>query len=239
MARLRPPLDPKFLQALRLQTGKEMGAEIGLACSGIDGDPQALFPEELDGIRKAIPRRQREFAAGRQAAREAMANIGWPPMAIPSAPDRSPVWPPGLVGSISHNRVACVAIAGRHHQVHALGIDLEDDVPIEPTLWNTICRPEELAVLASIPGSQQGRWVTRVFCAKEAFYKWQFPQTGHMLSFCDVHVTLHSNNHNFRARTMKTGSSMEPSPSLEGRGHLLSSGGLLLACLGGTPFPAI
>lgn len=239
MDRIGPSRAPKHLQSLCQQLGNQMSAGIGIACTDVDGDPQALYSVEVDAIRRAIPRRQREFAAGRAAAREAMAHIDWPPTAIPSAPDRSPVWPRGLVGSIAHNRIGCVAIAGRQQQVHALGVDLEEDVPIEAALWETICTPEELNLLSSIPQSEQGRWVTQVFCAKEAFYKWQFSQTSRMLSFCDVHVSFNSNNQEFRAHTERVGPRHPPRNSLEGRGHLISSSGLLLAWLSGAPLPSM
>ena len=77
-------------------------------------DPTAAAPlwpgEALPG---AIPRRQTEFSAGRAAARAAMTSLGFAAAAIPAAPDRAPVWPPGITGSISHSATACLAILGR------------------------------------------------------------------------------------------------------------------------------
>lgn len=178
------------LQALRGQLSERLGPGVGVACTGVDGDPQALYPEEFETIRQAVPRRQREFAAGRQAARQAMAQIGWPPAAIPSAADRSPIWPEGLTGSISHTRHACVAVVGPCEDISAIGIDLEDDVAMEPALWSTICTPAEAAFVSTRPAEIRGRLVTWLFSAKEAFYKWQYPRTRRMLEFQDVHVRL-------------------------------------------------
>ena len=73
----------------------------------IDLDPQAnatsgvgaeLFPEELRAIARATPARQREFALGRCCAREALALLGGPRVAIPVGRFRDPVWPFGYVG---------------------------------------------------------------------------------------------------------------------------------------------
>lgn len=178
------------LHTLRQRLAERLGPGIGVACTGIDGDPQRLYPEEFAAVRRAVPRRQREFAAGRQAARQAMADIGWPPVAIPSALDRSPVWPEGLVGSISHTGRACVAVVGLREQVHAIGIDIENDLPMDPRLWPMICTPEERAFVSTQPTPLQGRLVTWLFSAKEAFYKWQYPQTRRMLDFQDVRVEL-------------------------------------------------
>lgn len=188
---------PSVLLALREAVSQRLGPRFGVASTGVDGDPHALYPEELAAIQKAIPRRQREFAAGRQAARQAMAQIGWPPAAIASAPDRSPVWPDGLAGSISHTSQACMVVVGPGDDVGSIGIDLEDNRPMDPALWQTICTPEEQSWALAQPASQQGVWVTRMFCAKEAFYKWQFPQTGQMLDFHDVQVNIDTSTMSF------------------------------------------
>lgn len=185
------------LHTLRQRLSERLGNGFGIACTGVDGDPQRLYPEEFAAVRQAVARRQREYAAGRQAARQAMMDIGWPPMAIPSASDRSPVWPEGLVGSISHTNRSCVAVVCPSHQVCGIGVDLEYDLPMNDDLWSTICTPEELAWVAAQDASLQGLWVTRMFSAKEAYFKWQYPQTGQMLEFRDVHVALHIQSMSF------------------------------------------
>ncbi|MGX9147748.1 hypothetical protein [Mesorhizobium sp. 128a] len=47
-------------------------------------------------------RRRREFGWGRHHAREALRHLGFAPVAILSR-DRAPLWPSGVVGSISHS----------------------------------------------------------------------------------------------------------------------------------------
>jgi 4'-phosphopantetheinyl transferase EntD len=226
-----PSKDPLVLDRLRQHLAKELGPNIGVACRNTYGDPEELWPVEREAILNAIPRRQREFAAGRSAAREAMTQVGWPPEAIPCASDRSPMWPEGLVGSIAHTGSACVAIASRRNHVPALGIDIEEDVALAPDLWETICTPGELAILASLPRSDQGRRVTKLFCAKEAFYKWQYPRTEHKLDFCDVQVTLSRGETRFCVHLAASDSPFLDSCQQEG--SLLTFGGLVLAWLAG------
>lgn len=233
----KPTMASLFLQSLRMQLALDLGPGIGMACRDVDGDPHVLWPAESTAILKAVPRRQREYAAGRIAAREAMIQIGWPAGAIPSAPDRSPAWPQGVVGSITHSSQACIAIAGRRDQVHAMGIDLEEDRPVDPALWETICTPRELVDLASVPRSNRGRWMTRLFCAKEAFYKWQYPQTGRMLDFCDVRVTLNRDHLGFFVHPAVTGNA--PLLSCEREGRLLTTNGMVLAWLIGPPISSM
>lgn len=233
LAGARPSHGYSVLDNLRQQLAKALGPGIGVACRDVDGNPADLWPVEERAIQKAIPRRQREFAAGRAAARESMAQIGYPPAAVPCAPDRSPTWPVGLVGSIAHTSSACVAIVASRIQVHAIGVDVEEDVEMDQTLWPTICTPGELAALAALPQSERGQCVTRHFCAKEAFFKWQYPQTGRMLEFCDVQVTLISDYSSFCVSPAV--SVTESLPTCSREGGLMASNGLMLAWIIGPP----
>lgn len=231
VACVNSPMEPLVFDSLRQQLAEKIGPGIGIACRGVNGDPGTLWPVERAAVLKAVPRRQREFAAGRAAAREAIERIGWPAEAIPSAPDRSPVWPNGLTGSIAHTSHVCVAIAGRRDQVYSMGIDIEEDIPLDRDLWETICTPGELVSMALLPPSEHGRRVTRLFCAKEAFYKWQYPQTKNMLNFCDVQVTLCPTG--FRVHPAATRDS--PFFFCEQAGRVLTCYGLVLAWLIGRP----
>lgn len=215
------------LHALRERLTERLGPGIGVACTDVDRDPKGLYPEELATIRQAVPRRQREFAAGREAARQAMAQIGWPSVAIPSAPDRSPAWPEGLVGSITHSARACIAVVCPREQAHTIGIDIEDHRPIETTLWPMICTPEEMALLPLQAEPLRGLTVAHLFSAKEAVYKWQYPLTGRMLDFQDVQVALDPQMQSFAARIAaadpSAGSAFETNGNiLVHQGHIVS-----------------
>lgn len=225
---------PSMLVSLCQQLTRALGPGIGVACTDVNGDPGRLWPAERDAVRNAIPRRQREFTAGRGAARAAMAQVGLAPAAIPSAADRSPIWPQGVVGSIAHTAAVCVAIAGRRGRAFALGIDIEDDQPLDTALWHLICTRQELAVLACLPPAEQGRHACRLFCAKEAFYKWQYPQTGRMLEFGDVQVTLSQDQQRFHARLCAPAPCRStPAPPIAREGRLLAAHGLVIAWLCG------
>lgn len=218
------------------QLGQELGRCVGVACTDVTCD-YPLWPDESAAVQTAIPRRKREFAAGRHAAREAMARIGHKCTAIPSASDRSPVWPDGLVGSIAHNARVCIAVVGRREEVCAVGVDVEDDRPLESDLWRTICTREELAIAALLPHSDRGFWVTRLFCAKEAYYKWQYPQTGRMLDFSDVQITFSEDHTTFHARRAEVSNS-KVLPSLNA-GQVRTLEGLTLSWLVGPPVGAV
>lgn len=178
----------------------ELGPGVGVAMQDVRGDFDALYPAESTAVAHAIPRRQREFAAGRESVRHAMRLIGWPEMAVPSAADRSPIWPAGLVGSISHSSTACVAMVAPKRIIASIGVDIEDHRQINPDLWEMICTREERAALEKQPEAERGLIVAQLFSAKEAVYKWQYPLTGRMLDFQEVHIELQPDGRHFVAR---------------------------------------
>jgi len=165
-----------------------LGPGVGIAWGDVDGDPDTLWPDERPAVARAIERRRREFAAGRSAARRAMAALGRPACAIPAGADRAPVWPANWVGSIAHDARGCFAVAAPAADLHAVGIDLDAAAPLEAGLWDLVCTPDEIRRLPGDDDVQRGRWAKRLFCAKEAYYKWQHPQTHRMLSFHEVEV---------------------------------------------------
>ena len=169
-----------------------LGGDAAIVCCSVTGDPEGLAPVERDAVSAAIPRRKREFAAGRSAARDAMRRLGLPALPVPAGPDRSPIWPSQVVGSISHCQTVCMAVAARSNRWSSVGLDAEDDHGVSPELWPTICRPEELQRAYDLPVEARARWVTRVFSAKEAFYKWSYPQSRTMMEFQDVLIALPS-----------------------------------------------
>lgn len=234
-ARCTQPTEPPPLQSLGLQLAQALGTGMGIACRDVDGDPDLLWPAERMAILKAVPARQREYAAGRHAARDAMRQIGCAPEGIPSAPDRSPVWPAGLTGSIAHGGRVCVAVVGLRNQVHAVGIDIEEDQPMEPALWPSICTAEETACVEQLPPHERGRRVTRLFCAKEAFYKWQYPQTGRLLDFRDVQVVFSDDASGFVVRAVAANSDV---PRCSREGAVITSHGLVLTWVVGPTGPA-
>jgi 4'-phosphopantetheinyl transferase EntD len=152
------------------------------------GDPQDLMPSEFHAVTRAWPKRLQEFAAGRACARLALAEFGVHGVSLPAAQDRQPVWPAGFVGSITHTTGLCVAAVARQVDVKALGVDSEIVGAPTTDIWATICRPEELAWIESLPEDSRAAAVTLIFSAKEAFYKCQYPLVGEWLDFHDLQI---------------------------------------------------
>ena len=160
-----------------------------------------LFPEERESIAQAVPVRRREFAAGRHCARAAMRKLGVPTLPIPMGADRSPRWPSQVVGSISHCRTRCVAVAALKSQGFlSLGVDIEEAVDLDDDLYETICAPEELAAIRLLPHHRRGLAATSIFSAKECIFKCQYPLTGQMFDFHDMRIDLDLGFRRFHCR---------------------------------------
>lgn len=200
-----------------------VGPGVGVVLSGVDGDPDRLHPLERAAMGRAIVRRQREYAAGREAARRAMRLIGWPEAPVPSAPDRSPQWPPGLIGSISHTRDACLVLVAPCARFLGIGVDIDMHEPVEPHLWPLICTPAEQEALVTWPESERGLAVIRLFSAKEAVFKWQFPLHGRMLDFQHVHIGHAQGNSTFVAH-IDQGNDPRVHPHICTQGKILCCG---------------
>lgn len=184
-------------------------------------DPTALRPSWPGEAITAVPRRQAEFAAGRAAARLAMAALGIGPARIGVASDRAPVWPAGLTGSISHSATACLAVVGRASHWRGIGVDIELASPLETDLWPGILREEERTAL----GSTATLAAKLIFTAKEAVYKAQYAQSQTLFGFETLSIQLGASD--FTATFMQPVPHFPAGSCLHGQhitaqGHLVS-----------------
>ena len=167
---------------------------------------------------RAVAKRQREYITGRQLARTALAQLGVPPRPIVTQADRSPAWPQGIVGSISHTNTWCAVAMASSCDFATIGLDIEEDVPLDLDLLRTVCVRSELDWLRRLPPDEAGRKAKIVFSAKEACYKAQYPLTGQFLDFDAFSVRLTPETRQWRA-TFEPGKRPTscPWPWFEGR----------------------
>jgi 4'-phosphopantetheinyl transferase EntD len=130
----------------------------------------------------------------------ALAALGADAQPIPAKEDRSPCWPQGYVGSISHSGSHCIAIAARARDFASLGADLETTTPLTAQLIPLVVhRGDRLGGGAEAVGAK------RAFVAKEAYYKALYPLRGQLLDFLDVAVDLGGSSGAFRASLRRDG----------------------------------
>lgn len=131
-----------------------------------------LFDVESETVARATPARQLEFAAGRFCAREALARLDFIDTPLPRRDDRRPVWPDGVVGSISHSRGICGAAVACSVELAGIGLDVEVADACPPELAQRVLTPAERERVATLEGSSDtGLWRTMIFSAKESVYK--------------------------------------------------------------------
>src|SRR4029077_2872870 len=122
-------------------------------------------------------------------ARRALAELGHGGVALRRGADPRPIWPDGIVGSITHSSGYCAAAAAPSHIFRAIGLDAER-VGVERSLWPQICLPAEIDWLESLPEKLRTTAATLIFSAKEAFYKCLCGVGGGWLEFHDVAVRI-------------------------------------------------
>ena len=85
---------------------------------------KSLLPDEEVFMASAAISRRAEFAAGRFCGHQAVARLGLPDQPIIVGVKGEPIWPKGIVGSITHDRDIAVAVVAPAKAVSAIGIDL-------------------------------------------------------------------------------------------------------------------
>jgi 4'-phosphopantetheinyl transferase EntD len=163
-----------------------------------DADTPALFPEEEVMVRHAVEQRRREFAAGRTVARQALQRLGYTPSPIIAGPDREPIWPAGLVGSITHCAGYCAAALARSDSLLGLGIDAEPNQPLPGEVLQMIALNAERTWLERSTDDSVC-WDRLLFSAKESVFKAWFPLTHRWLDFSAAHVVFDPSKRAFHA----------------------------------------
>ncbi|NUR63823.1 MAG: 4'-phosphopantetheinyl transferase superfamily protein [Catenulispora sp.] len=159
-------------------------AEVAVAETFDDPSDAVLFPEEEAAIARAVEKRRREYITARHCARLAMARLGLPPVAIGTGGNREPLWPAGVVGSMTHCDGYRAAAVARSVDVPGLGIDAEPHGALPTGVLDTIARPDEVPMLEALAAARPQVWWDRLlFSAKESVYKAWYPVAERWLGF--------------------------------------------------------
>jgi 4'-phosphopantetheinyl transferase EntD len=141
-------------------------------------------------FRHATQKRQREFLAGRWCAKQALQCLGAGSTYVAMAEDRAPIWPDGVVGSITHTGDFAAAAVAWAADIAALGIDSERIIDLAAARdIADICMVDEATLFKAAHGRSFCEFCTFVFSAKESVFKCLFPLTRKFLEFSDVRIT--------------------------------------------------
>jgi 4'-phosphopantetheinyl transferase EntD len=151
------------------------------------GDELALLHEEMASLSFPAIERRRASGAARRVARELMNSMGFAGRPILRSTFGAPIWPAGVVGSMTHDdRIAVAAVGLRRRDLDAVGIDIEPATPLPPDMLELIATPRERrrAIADNALGAKL------LFVIKEAVYKAAYPLDHEFLDFHDIEVDL-------------------------------------------------
>jgi 4'-phosphopantetheinyl transferase EntD len=178
-------MDPMMLAGM-LPSGVESAEVFGAECD--DGE---LFPEEAALVAGATAKRRREFTGVRVCARLALARAGVQPVPIMPGPSGAPIWPSGIVGSMTHCDRYRAAAVGRADAFAAIGIDAEPHEVLPAGVLPRVAIESERTGLAGLAtAAPEFCWDRILFSAKESVFKAWSPATGRRLGFSGAEVVL-------------------------------------------------
>lgn len=161
-----------------------------VASAELLGYPEDLkaHPAEEHLIAKSVEKRRRDFIGARHCARQALAQLGEPAVAIGKGERGAPVWPRGIVGSLTHCDGFRGAALAHKMRYRSIGIDAEPHETLPEGVLDSVSLPAEREWLRTTDSALH---LDRLlFCAKEATYKAWFPLTTRWLGFEDAHITF-------------------------------------------------
>jgi 4'-phosphopantetheinyl transferase EntD len=162
-----------------------------------------LFPAEEALLARSVDRRRREFGTARRCAREALARLGHPPAPLLRGERGMPLWPDGVVGSITHCDGYRAAVVAPAAGMRSIGIDAEPDEPLPDGVLGAVASAAERDhVHRLLTDDPRVRWDRLLFSAKESVYKAWFPLTRRWLDFTEAEVTIDATAGRFEARLL-------------------------------------
>lgn len=184
MYRVNSALDDKSLAA---RLTKFTGAPVFVASGGFSVT-DSPYLQEQQFMLNAVASRRAEFFSGRHCARLALRQINCADAPILRGEKGNPLWPKGVLGSITHDsgQVVAAVMAADYHR--GFGIDLILDLErVESSLGYLIARPEELSLLghfADVPA------LALAFSLKESVVKAISPCIDRYLDLMDIELSL-------------------------------------------------
>lgn len=176
---------------------------IPISLSAVSFNPEHYHSElfhQLDISRPSIllnsvAKRCSDYLAGRVAAKAAINHYQKPFPKIDSSvqvncsKDGAPIFPCGLVGSISHSGNLAMAAVSKGNHISSIGIDIENMIPEEDyeLVKRQVLTHDEVPLLErlSVTNFQA---LTLIFSAKESLFKCLYPEVKRFFDFTAAKV---------------------------------------------------
>ncbi|MNZ46336.1 4'-phosphopantetheinyl transferase Npt [compost metagenome] len=130
--------------------------------------------EQTPNLQRSVAKRQAEYLAGRVCARSALQRLDGREYVPATHEDRSPIWPTGISGSITHGKGWAAAVVARDSDCLGIGLDQETLLSHERAerLAGEILTDAELQRMNK---GQTALTVTLTFSLKESLFKALYP----------------------------------------------------------------
>lgn len=126
--------------------------------------------------------------------------MGYPASPITTGTFREPLWPKGIIGSITHSQtLALVVVANKNKAFSGVGIDIETKNGVSSDFVRDLLTDRELTELRT-RGAGWENDVTLIFSAKEAVFKAVNPITNLMIDFNELEIQVDPHDRSFRAK---------------------------------------
>jgi 4'-phosphopantetheinyl transferase EntD len=161
-------------------------------------------------VARASESRRREFTTARGCARRALFEFGLGSVAILADQEHgAPIWPTGIVGSITHCAGYRAAVVARSDALSCIGIDAEPNENLPWRVLSRIASDQEREMVCDLLSScPQIAWDRLLFSAKEAVYKAWHPLTQRWLGSRETSVIFDPVAGSFAARLLVPGPEM-------------------------------
>lgn len=138
------------------------------------------FPEK---IKKSVVKRRAEYFAGRFCAHKALIFLGCMDTHVAASTERAPLWPTGVLGSISHTDNFAISAVGSAKKIAFIGIDVEvrqQEIFIDIANEFTSSIEQNYLLSLALPYDIS---LLIVFSAKESLFKALWPTVKSFLDF--------------------------------------------------------
>lgn len=184
---------PIALKEISLGWQKILPESVRSKTAWIQDRTNDLTENEKRLTQDASPRRLNEFVTARRLARDLLDPSERNSLLERDEKSGAPVWPSGVVGSITHCKELCSVAISENGTLNSLGIDLEKTKRVQSRFLSKIASEHEAKEMESYLYENEFSTdvaLAAIFSAKEAFYKFQYPLTGAWLGFRDVEIQI-------------------------------------------------
>ncbi|KAB8312254.1 4'-phosphopantetheinyl transferase superfamily protein [Erwinia endophytica] len=155
-------------------------------CESLFNDFDLSLPAHLH---KAVKKRRAEYLASRVCARFALSLMGIDNFVLSNDVTRAPVWPLGIIGSLSHTQHRVCLLLAQATCRKLLGVDCEQLISSNTAddIQKMIISEKEKAVLqrSGLPFTHA---LTIAFSIKESLYKAIFPSLREFMDFTSAEI---------------------------------------------------